>query len=117
MQIWTLLISPKHPVNISVCRFSVEIWNETEKQINERFRTNIEKKYHNVIMGFNPTNHKNHEAINTIIMAVKKRICYKDRLKTHDLATIILTVVLLRELHFLPTIPLLGGGIPPREWY
>ena len=36
----------------------------------------------------NPTNHKNHEAINTIIMAVKKRICYKDRLKTHDTATI-----------------------------
>ena len=25
---------------------------------------------------------------NTIIMAVKKRICYKDRLKTHDPATI-----------------------------
>ena len=27
-------------------------------------------------------------AINTIIMAVKKRICYKERLKTHDPATI-----------------------------
>ena len=70
------------------CRFSVEIWKETQKQINERFRTNIEINYHNVMMGVNPTNHKNHEAINTIIMAVKKRICYKDRLKTHDTATI-----------------------------
>ena len=39
-------------------------------------------------MGFNPENCKNHAAINTIIMAVKKRICYKERLKTHDPATI-----------------------------
>ncbi len=39
-------------------------------------------------MGFNPENYKNHAAINTTIMTVKKRICYKDRLKTHDLATI-----------------------------
>ena len=39
-------------------------------------------------MGFNPENFKNHAAINTIIMAVKKRICYKDRLKTHDPAKI-----------------------------
>ena len=39
-------------------------------------------------MGMNSTNYKNKEAINTIIMAVKKRICYKDRLKTHDPATI-----------------------------
>ena len=30
----------------------------------------------------------NHAAINTIIMAIKKRISYKDRLKTHDPATI-----------------------------
>ena len=44
--------------------------------------------YHNVIMGFNPENCKNHAAVNTIIMAVKKRICYKERLKTHDPATI-----------------------------
>ena len=58
------------------------------KMINERFRTNIEIKYHNVIIGFNPENCKNHAAINTIIMAVKERICYKDRLKTHDPATI-----------------------------
>ena len=39
-------------------------------------------------MGFNPENCKNHAAINTIIMAVKKRKCYKDRLKTHDTETI-----------------------------
>ena len=39
-------------------------------------------------MGFNPENCKNHAAINTIIMAVKKRICYRERLKTHDRATI-----------------------------
>ena len=39
-------------------------------------------------MGFNPENCKNHAAINTIIMAVKKRIFYKNRLKTHDPATI-----------------------------
>ena len=32
-------------------------------------------------MGFNPENCKNHAAINTIIMAVKKRKCYKDRPK------------------------------------
>jgi hypothetical protein len=38
-------------------------------------------------MGFNAENYKNHAAINAIIMAVKKRICYKDRLKTHDPAT------------------------------
>ena len=69
-------------------RYSVEIWKETERQINERFRTNLEIKYHNVIMGFNPENCKNHAAINTIIMAVKKRISYKERLKTHDPATI-----------------------------
>ena len=35
----------------------------------------------------NPANYKNHAAINTIIMAVKKRICYKDRLKTNNPAT------------------------------
>ncbi len=39
-------------------------------------------------MGFNPEKYKNHVAINTIIMAVKKRKCYKDRLKNHDPATI-----------------------------
>ena len=60
----------------------MEIWKEKERQINERFRISIEIKYHNVIMGFNPENCKNHAAISTIIMAVKKRKCYKDRLKT-----------------------------------
>ena len=50
----------------------LQIWKETEKLINERFITKIEIKYHNVIMGLNPKNYKNHEAINTIIMAVKK---------------------------------------------
>ena len=39
-------------------------------------------------MRFNPETCKNHAAINTIIMVVKKRICYKERLKTHDPATI-----------------------------
>ena len=39
-------------------------------------------------MGVNPDHHRNHEAINTIIMAVKKRICYMDRLKSHDPNTI-----------------------------
>ena len=39
-------------------------------------------------MGFNPENCKNHAAITTIIMAVKKNICCKNRLKIHDPATI-----------------------------
>ena len=39
-------------------------------------------------MGFNPESCKNHAAINTIIMAVKKKIYYKERLNTHDPATI-----------------------------
>ena len=54
------------------------------------------------------------------------------RLKTHDPATIkgiiegrmniekflerILTVVLHRALRFLPTIPLIGEGMPPMKW-
>ena len=66
----------------------MEIWKETERQINERYRASIKIKYHNVFMGFNPENCKNLAAINTIIMTVKKRICFKDRLKTHDPATI-----------------------------
>ena len=81
MQIWTLLISPKHPVNISVCRFSVEIWNETEKQINERFRTNIEIKYHNVIMGFNPTNHKTMKQLTQSSWQLRKEYAIKIGLK------------------------------------
>ena len=70
------------------CRFSVGIWKETEKQINERFRKNIEIKYHNLIIGLNPEDKKTHEAINTINMAIKKRLCYKDRLMTYDPCTI-----------------------------
>ena len=41
--------------------------------------------YHTVIIGIKQEDYKNHEAINTIIMAVKKRICYKDRLKCYDM--------------------------------
>ena len=32
---------------------------------------------------------KNHEAINTIIIAIKKRICYKDRLTCQDVAAVV----------------------------
>ena len=39
-------------------------------------------------MGMNPINNKNHEAINTIIMAINKRKCHKDRLGTHYPVTI-----------------------------
>ena len=39
-------------------------------------------------MGVNPDEHKNHAAINTIIMTIKKRICYMERLKSHDPNTI-----------------------------
>ena len=38
-------------------------------------------------MEMNPMNNMNHEGVNAIIMAVKKSICYKDRLKTHDQGT------------------------------
>ena len=53
------------------CRFSIEVWKETEKQIYEKFRNNIEIKYHNVIMGMNPMQNKDHEAFNTIFIVVK----------------------------------------------
>jgi hypothetical protein len=39
-------------------------------------------------MGVNPQVHKNHAAINTLIMTIKKRICYMERLKSHDPNTI-----------------------------
>ena len=39
-------------------------------------------------MGVRQEDYKNHEAINTIIMAVKNRICYNDRLKCYDTNTI-----------------------------
>ena len=44
--------------------------------------------YHNVLMGFKEELYKNHAAINTIIMAVKKRMCYKERLKCYNPSTI-----------------------------
>ena len=49
---------------------------------------NVTLTYHNVIMGFKQYLYLNHAAINTIIMAVKKRICYKERLKCHNPNTI-----------------------------
>ena len=70
------------------CIHSKNIWKETEKQIRERYTLNTELKYQNIIMGVNPDQHKNHEAINTIIMTVKKRICYLERLKSHHPNTI-----------------------------
>ena len=39
-------------------------------------------------MGFKQDLYLNHAAINTIIMAVKKRICYKERLKSCNPNTI-----------------------------
>ena len=49
---------------------------------------NVTLTYHNVIMGFKQDLYLNHAAINTIIMAVKKRICYKERLKCYNPNTI-----------------------------
>jgi hypothetical protein len=67
---------------------SANIWKEVEKQTTERYEINIKLKYHNIIMGVSQTDFKNCEAINTIIMAIKKIICYKDRLTCHDTNTI-----------------------------
>ena len=39
-------------------------------------------------MGVYAEVHKNHAAINTLIMTIKKRICYMERLKSHDPNTI-----------------------------
>ena len=39
-------------------------------------------------MGFKEDLYKNRAAINTIIMAVKKRMCYKERLKCYTPSTI-----------------------------
>ena len=36
--------------------------------------------YHTVLMGVKQGDFKSHEAINTIKMAVKKRVCYRGRL-------------------------------------
>ena len=49
---------------------------------------NVTLTYHNVIMGVKQDLYLNHAAINTIIMAVKKRICYKERLKCYNPNTI-----------------------------
>ena len=59
----------------SNCRYSVNIWKEVEQQIRTRYRVNVTLTYHNVIMGFRQEMYANHAAINTIIMAMKKRIC------------------------------------------
>ena len=48
----------------------------------------VKLTYHNVLMGFKEEMYNNHEAINTIIMAVKKRIRYKERLKCYNPSTI-----------------------------
>ena len=48
----------------------------------------IDILYHNFIMEMFPMNNQNHEAINTIIMAIKKIKCYKDWLMTYDPGTI-----------------------------
>ena len=54
------------------CTYSANIWKETEKQIKERYTLDTELKYHNIIMGVNPEANRNHAAINTIIMTIKK---------------------------------------------
>ena len=53
-----------------------------------RYQVNITLTYHNVLMGSKQEMYSNHAAINTIIMAVKKRICYKERLKCYNPSTI-----------------------------
>ena len=63
------------------CRYSRDIWTEVEKQINERYNIILDLKYHTMLLGINEKTNKNHKAINTIIMTVKKRICYMERLK------------------------------------
>ena len=70
------------------CRYSTNIWKEVEQQIRTRYQVNVTMTYHNVLMGFKQEMYKNHAAINTIIMAVKKRMCYKERLKCHTPSTI-----------------------------
>jgi hypothetical protein len=70
------------------CRFPANIWKEVEKQIPEIFEINIELKHHNILMGDRQTVFKTNETISTIIMTIKKRICYKDRLTGYDTNTI-----------------------------
>ena len=59
-----------------------------QNQIKIRYKVTIKLTYHNVLMGCKQEIYNNHAAINTIIMAVKKRICYKERLKCHNPSTI-----------------------------
>ena len=54
------------------CRYSKNIWKEVENQIRVRYNVTVKMTYHNVLMGFKEELYKNHAAINTIIMAVKK---------------------------------------------
>ena len=56
------------------------MWKEVEQQIRTRYRVDLTMTYHNIIMGFRQDTYSNYAAINTIIMAVKKRICYKERI-------------------------------------
>ena len=48
----------------------------SEQKIRARYNVDVTLTYHNVIMGFKQELYLNHAAINTIIMAVKKRISY-----------------------------------------
>lgn len=66
------------------CSYSVNIWKEVERYIRKNLNVILELKYHNIIMGVNPEEYQNHEAINTIIMVIAKRICYMERLKQYD---------------------------------
>jgi hypothetical protein len=50
------------------------------KQITERYEINLELHYHNIMVEVIQLHHKNYEAINTTVTAIKKRMCYKDRL-------------------------------------
>ena len=65
-----------------------KIWKEIENQIRVRYKVIVKITYHNVIMGFKEELYKNHAAINTIIMADKRRMCYKERLKCYNPSTI-----------------------------
>ena len=70
------------------CRFSVEIWKETENHLNERFKTNIEIKYHTIIMRFNPTNYKIMKQLTQSSWQLRKEYAIKISLKHIIAATI-----------------------------
>ena len=44
------------------------------KQIWERFNINLELKNHTILLGVSKDNNKNHETLNTMILAIKKII-------------------------------------------